>query len=200
MESSVSDYEYRIALAVEDVKTIGLRPSARKHKIKLSTLKDRCAGGQDITTAHQKDLSLTVTQEEDLVNYILERERAFQPLTRQEIHNFAQALSSVNGEIHYLGKDWVTRFVKRHSSIEMKPARAIESSRKRCVTGESLTEYYDGLRWVVADKNIPRQHTYNVDETGVQIGETNGGIVAGTVITASSDRIKSDNSTWGISY
>jgi 4-hydroxybenzoate polyprenyltransferase len=37
---------------------------------------------------------------------------------------------------------------------------------------------------------------YNVDETGVQIGETNGGIVAGTAMTSSSERIKSDNTTW----
>jgi hypothetical protein len=78
-----------MSLAVKDQKLIGLRASARKHSIKLSTLRDRCAGAQDITTARQKDLSLTVVQEEDLVNYIIEREKAFQPLTKQEIHDFA---------------------------------------------------------------------------------------------------------------
>ncbi|KAM5529280.1 transposase [Fusarium oxysporum f. sp. phaseoli] len=151
-------------LAVKDQKLIGLRASARKHSIKLSTLRDRCAGAQDITTARQKDLSLTVVQEEDLVNYIIERERAFQPLTKQEIHDFAQALSAVNGDISYLGKNWVDRFISRHQTIEMKPSRVIDAARKRC--------------------------------TGVQIGETNGGTVAGTVMTSSSERIKSDNSTW----
>jgi hypothetical protein len=60
MEPQLSDYEYRIALAVKDQELIGLRASARKHKIKLSTLKDCCAGSQDITTAYQKNLSLTV--------------------------------------------------------------------------------------------------------------------------------------------
>jgi hypothetical protein len=62
MESAISDYEYRVALAVEDRKFLGLRASARKHSIKLSTLKNRCAGSHDIHTAHQKDLSLTVEQ------------------------------------------------------------------------------------------------------------------------------------------
>ncbi|RYC78685.1 hypothetical protein BFJ63_vAg18440 [Fusarium oxysporum f. sp. narcissi] len=141
-------------------------------------------------------MSLTLKQEEDLVNYIIEREQAFQPLTRREIHDFAQALSSVNGEICYLGKNWVDRFFTRHPSIEMKPSRVIDSARKRCVTKESLSEYYDGLNWVITDKKITRPYMYNVDETGVQIGETNGGIVAGTVLTSAAERIKSDNSTW----
>ncbi|RFN40377.1 hypothetical protein FIE12Z_13058 [Fusarium flagelliforme] len=196
MESATSDYEYRMSLAVEDAKNIGLRASARKHQFKLSTLKGRCDGGHDIRTAHQKELSLTVQQERDLVSYILDREKAFQPLTKVEIHDFAQALASVNGKICYLGKNWVDRFIQRHTDIEMKPSRVIDSARKRCVTRESLTNYYTGLQWVFNDKHITRENTYNVDETGLQLGETNDGIVAGTVMTASSERMKSDNSTW----
>ncbi|KAI8412582.1 hypothetical protein FOFC_05840 [Fusarium oxysporum] len=134
--------------------------------------------------------------EDDLVNYIIERERAFQPLTRQEIHDFAQALSAVNGGVSYIGKNWVDRFVLRHETIEMKPSRVIDAARKRCVTEESLTEYYDGLSYVIESKKILRSNSYNVDETGAQLGETNGGTVAGTVMTPSSERIKSDNSTW----
>ncbi|KAG4279155.1 hypothetical protein FPRO04_13683 [Fusarium proliferatum] len=186
MESQLSDYEKRMLLAIKDVDIIGLRPSAVKHSVKLSTLHDRCAGGQDIRTAHQKDQSLTVEQEDDLVNYIIERERAFQRLTKKDIRDFAQALSSVNGQVCYIGKNWVDRLYTRHSSIELKPSRVIESARKRCVTKESLSEYYDGLNWVVNTKKITRPYMYNVDETGVQIGETNGGTVAVTAITSSS--------------
>jgi 4-hydroxybenzoate polyprenyltransferase len=39
-------------------------------------------------------------------------------------------------------------------------------------------------------------NTYNVDENGVQLGETKAGIVAGTALTAKSEVIKSDNLTW----
>jgi 4-hydroxybenzoate polyprenyltransferase len=186
MNLQASDYEYRMSLAISDVPILGLRPSAAKHAVKLSTLKDRCAGGQDIRTAHQKEQSLTIEQERDLVNYIIERENAFQPLTKKDIHDFAQALSSVNGQVSYIGKNWVDRFVSRHTDIELKPSRVIESARKRCVTQESLSEYYLGLNWVVNTKRITRPYTYNVDETGMQIGETNSGIVAGTEMTSSS--------------
>jgi 4-hydroxybenzoate polyprenyltransferase len=105
-------------------------------------------------------------------------------------------LSAVNGDISYIGKNWVDRFISRHQTIEMKPSRVIDAARKRCVTKEMLGEYYDGLNYVIESKNITRQHSYNVDETGVQLGETNGGTVAGTVMTSSSERMKSDNSTW----
>jgi 4-hydroxybenzoate polyprenyltransferase len=196
MNLQASDYEYRMSLAISDVPILGLRPSAAKHAVKLSTLKDRCAGGQDIRTAHQKEQSLTIEQERDLVNYIIERENAFQPLTKKDIHDFAQALSSVNGQVSYIGKNWVDRFVSRHTDIELKPSRVIESARKRCVTQESLSEYYLGLNWVVNTKRITRPYTYNVDETGMQIGETNSGIVAGTEMTSSSERIKPDNTAW----
>jgi hypothetical protein len=105
MESQLSDYGARMLLDISDVPILGLRPSVAKHAVKLSTLKDRCAGGQDIRTAHQKEQSLTVEQETDLVNYIIERELAFQPLTKKDIHDFAQALSSVNRQVNYIGKN-----------------------------------------------------------------------------------------------
>lgn len=64
------------------------------------------------------------------------------------------------------------------------------------MTKESLTNYYNGLQWVCDSKGIITPYKYNIDETAMQLGETNGNIVAGTVMTASSERIKSDNSTW----
>jgi hypothetical protein len=63
------------------------------------------------------------------------------------------------------------------------------------VTKESLSKYYHGLNWVINTKRITRPHVYNINETGMQISETNSGIVAGTAITSSSERIKSDNTT-----
>jgi hypothetical protein len=196
MNSQESDYEYRMFLAVNDAKNIGLRASARKHGMKLSTLKDRCAGGHDINTSHQRELSLTTEREGDLVTYIVEREKAFQPLTRTEIRLFAEQLSEVNGQIRYIGKNWVDRFFTRHPAIEKKPTKVFESSRKRAVTRKSLSDYFTGLQWVINEKNVKRENTYNVDENGVQLGETRAGIVAGTSMTARSEVIKSDNSTW----
>lgn len=78
----------------------------------------------------------------------------------------------------------------------MKPSRVIDAARKRAVTKESLKEYYDGFSWVINEKRITRRNIYNVDETGMQLGETKGGTVAGTVMNSMSERIQSDCSTW----
>ncbi|PTD02539.1 hypothetical protein FCULG_00012580 [Fusarium culmorum] len=176
MSPQASDYEHRIALALEDVEKVGLRASARKHSIKLSTLKDRHAGARHACTSHQKELSLSPEQEDDLERYIMEREPAFQPLTRTEIRGFAQQLSEVNGQLAYIGKNWVDRFFTRHPAIEKKPTKVFESSRKRAVTRKSLSDYYRGLEWVIDTKNISKSYIYNTDENGMQIGETNAGI------------------------
>ncbi|VTO83126.1 unnamed protein product [Fusarium graminearum] len=162
----------------------------------LSTLKDRHAGARHACTSHQKELSLSPEQEDDLERYIMEREPAFQPLTRTEIRGFAQQLSEVNGQLAYIGKNWVDRFFTRHPAIEKKHTKVFESSRKRAVTRKSLSDYYRGLEWVIDTKNISKSYIYNTDENGMQIGETNAGIVAGTTLTAKSEVIKSDNSTW----
>nr|CEG03285.1 unnamed protein product [Fusarium acuminatum CS5907] len=146
MNSQESDYEYRLFLAVNDVEILGLRASAKKHSVKLSTLRDRCAGGSDINTSHQRELSLSPEQEDDLVTYIIEREKAFQPLTRSEIRAYAEYLLEVNGQIPYIGKNWVDRFFTRHSTIEKKPTKVYEAARKRAVTRKSLSDYYDGLQ------------------------------------------------------
>ncbi|SPJ88701.1 related to transposase [Fusarium torulosum] len=133
---------------------------------------------------------------DNLVNYIIEREKAFQPLTKRAIQDFAQALSSLNGEVNYIGKNWVDRFFPRHPSIELKPSRVIDAARKRCLTEESLLDYYTGLDWVVRSKLVGSSRMYNVDETGVQQGETDFGIVAGTTLTSISEKIKADSTTW----
>uniref|UniRef100_A0A4E9E7R9 HTH CENPB-type domain-containing protein n=1 Tax=Gibberella zeae TaxID=5518 RepID=A0A4E9E7R9_GIBZA len=184
MNSQESDYEYRLFLAVNDIEILGLRASAKKHSVKLSTLRDRCAGASDINTSHQKELSLSP------------EEKAFQPLTRSEIRAYAEYLLEVNGQIPYIGKNWVDRFFTRHSTIKKKPTKVYEAARKRAVTRKSLSDYYNGLQWVVDNKNITRHNTWNVDENGMQLGETRAGIVAGTVMTPRSEVIKSDNSTW----
>jgi hypothetical protein len=59
MEISVSDLKYKLALAIEDAKKVGLRASARQHGVKLSTLRDRVNGAINLRKAHKKEQSLT---------------------------------------------------------------------------------------------------------------------------------------------
>jgi hypothetical protein len=98
--------------------------------------------------------------------------------------------------VPYIRKNWVDRFFMRHPTIDIKLSRVIDSIRKYYIMKESLMGSYNGLDWVYKWKKIKRKNKYNIDEIGIQLGETNSGIVAGTVLTTILERIKSDNSIW----
>jgi hypothetical protein len=150
--------------------------------------------------------SLAAAQDENIINIILIRDKAFQPLMKQETVNFAQVLSSLNGEVKYLGKNWDDRFFPHHPSIELKPSRVVDAARKRCAAQESLQEYYGGLYWIIREKLAGTSQIYNVNETAVQKGETTLGIVAGMVLTSISEKITLEQYTrsyicrWSASY
>jgi hypothetical protein len=77
MESPMTDREYTLSLAVEEAKSRGLRATARHNYIPLPTLKDRVNRAYNFRVAHEKDQSLTAVQEDDLIDFILMREKVF---------------------------------------------------------------------------------------------------------------------------
>jgi 4-hydroxybenzoate polyprenyltransferase len=190
------DRELRICRAISEASTRGVRGAAKWETVPRSTLRDRIGGAQPTRLQHQKYLSLTPQQEQELIDLILIRERYSQPLLKKEIHEYAQHLAELNGCGSHLGKNWVNRFFKRHNSVMLKPSRLISVARKKSVTEEGLREYYEGLRRLIIDLSIGTDRMHNLDETGVQEGETIAGIVAGTVLTSSSEKIQSDASAW----
>jgi 4-hydroxybenzoate polyprenyltransferase len=137
-----------------------------------------------------------VEQEKELVDFIIIREKYAQPLTKAEIHDYAQHLAELNGCGSRLGKNWVGRFFHRHTSVVLKPSRLVSISRKKAVTEEGLKEYYDGLQRVIIDLSIRTDRMYNLDETGVPEGETIAGVVVVSILTGCAEQVASDATAW----
>ena len=72
MTSFETDNKYRIRVALEDAKTIGIRAASRKHGVKRTTLRDRRDGRTEIHKAHEKCQNLNFKQEDDIVQWILD--------------------------------------------------------------------------------------------------------------------------------
>lgn len=123
------------------------------------------------------------------------RDKFFQPLTKQEIHQYAEHLADLNGWGPHLGKRWIDGFFSRHTSVILEPSRLISSARKLLVTESGLREYYLGLGNIIRDKLVGSDRIFNLDETGVQEGESFNGIIAGTSLTTSSEKIQGDASS-----
>jgi hypothetical protein len=188
MSSQVLGREVRIFWAISETKSSSTRGAANLEAVPRSTLRDQMNGRQSVQKAHEKFLSLTPVQERELVNLILLREKDFQPLLKQEIHLCAQHLTELNGLGSHLGKKWIGRFFQRHNTIILKPSRLISKARKRAVITGGLREYYDGLSNILRHLHVGSDRIYNLDETGLQEGESLAGVVGGTVLTTSSER------------
>jgi hypothetical protein len=119
------DREIRISRAISEASSSSVRAAAKWETLPRSTLTGRIDGAQSTKLQHQKFLSLTVEQEKELVEHILIREKYAQPLTKAEIHGYAQHIAELNGCGSHLGKNWVDRFFHRHTSVVLKPSRLI---------------------------------------------------------------------------
>jgi 4-hydroxybenzoate polyprenyltransferase len=196
MSSQALGREVRIFWAISETKSSSTRGAANLEAVPRSTLRDQMNGRQSVQKAHEKFLSLTPVQERELVNLILLREKDFQPLLKQEIHLCAQHLTELNGLGSDLGKKWIGRFFQRYNTIILKLSRLISKARKRVVIIGGLREYYDGLSNILRHLHVGSDRIYNLDETGLQEGESLAGVVGGTVLTTSSEKIKSNATSW----
>jgi 4-hydroxybenzoate polyprenyltransferase len=196
MTLNIPDRKMRIFRAISEALETSIRAASKLETVPRSTLRDRINGAQPTQIAHEKFLSLTPVQEKELVDLIILREKAFQPLLKSDIHLYAQHLAELNGLGPHLGKNWVDRFFRRHTSVILKPSRLVSTARRKTVTEEGLREYYRGLLAICKELSIGSDSMYNLDEIGVQEGESLAGVVAGTVLTTSSEKIQSDASAW----
>jgi hypothetical protein len=69
------------------------------------------------------------------------------------------------------GRDWVARFLSRHSQLESARKKLIEAARIKDVSAERLTKWFEDLQNVIEKENIKPEDIYNMDESGFAIGD-----------------------------
>jgi hypothetical protein len=70
-----------------------------------------------------------------------------------------------------IGKEWVQRFLKRHSELASVRPRSIDAVRVKDTCPERLQRWFDDLETVLAEFNIKLENIYNMDESRFAIGE-----------------------------
>jgi hypothetical protein len=95
-----------------------------------------------------------------------------------------------------VGEHWVERFISRHPSLHTKIGRAISHQRVEAANLKSIKAFYSYLECVRPKYRIDPQNEYNVDETGVQKGESGHETVIGTSATQRARIEKSDATSW----
>lgn len=100
------------------------------------------------------------------------------------------------GQERGLGKRWIDRFIKRNPQVKTKPSDPLERARVRGSTREAFEQFFDLLERLVAKKQIKLQNIANIDEYGLQEGESHAGKVIRSSIISRTYVITSDTITW----
>src|SRR6266480_1128493 len=82
--------------------------------------------------------------------------------------------SSIYVEYLPIGKDWVKRFICRHSELSSATIRTIDASRIKAATPEAIAHWFNELQLIIKEYNITPENIYNMDESGFFIGENRG--------------------------
>ncbi|RKF76185.1 hypothetical protein GcM3_080005, partial [Golovinomyces cichoracearum] len=85
----------------------------------------------------------------------------------------ANSILRAAGSTEKVGRDWTSRFIKRHSQYKFKQSRSISAARKRATQKEEIIKYFERFEATMKEYNIDIRNLWNFDETGFRIGVFN---------------------------
>ena len=100
-----------------------LRATAKRHGVPKSTLRDRQFGAQTAYQGHSHQQRLTLTQEDQLEQWIIRQEALGYAPTHAQIRAIATGVLQATSDQQPLGKKWSKHFIRRHPTIKTKVGR-----------------------------------------------------------------------------
>lgn len=99
-------------------------------------------GQRNIYQAHVEQQALTVEEEKILVEKILSLDDSGAPADKAVLYSMAHDILRQREPERVLGRDWIYRFVARHSEIRYVIVNAIAADRENAVSwGATMTDY-----------------------------------------------------------
>lgn len=149
--------------------------TGKRIKLDHNTLSRWEKGGTSLTDHNAAKSWLTHEEQLVIVEYVLEMARRGFPLSPKRLQEHAEKILRARlGDTFReegLGKNWATRFItKHHEKIGMYWSSSLDSSRGRAVNPITKAEYFDLLKSIREEYNIPDELVYGADETGIQTG------------------------------
>lgn len=167
--------------------------------ISKATLSRRVKGTQPHSKSHEIDQKLSKLQEDEVEAWILHEELCGRAPTKSLVRDFAQEVAyglDRDERQQPLGKNWVDRFTSRHPKIKTKIGRVVDADRVQGINKDSIQQFYYHLTRVRTGYNVQPEDMYNMDETGVQEGESRDETVLGTSATRRARVQKSAATGW----
>lgn len=113
------------------------------------------------------------TQEQELVQYIIEMSQYGLGLSRREIRSVAFQLAEKNQinhpfcrETELAGRDWLKGFLKRNPELSLRSPEPTSLARLKGFNRESVDRFYEILNEIYDSADYPPSRIWNADETG----------------------------------
>ncbi|KAM3066847.1 hypothetical protein ACMFMG_012173 [Clarireedia jacksonii] len=165
-------YETRINLAIQAIEArdkLSCRRAAKMYNVSYSTLNRRLAGKPSYTDDNTRHRRLTLSEEDIIVQYVLDLDVRGFPLTLAAVADMANHILTTRGE-KKVGKHWVQRFVDRCTEFKVCRTRIYDFQRALNEDPELIAKWFELYRSIREEYGIVDADIWNFDETGFMMG------------------------------
>jgi hypothetical protein len=152
-----------------------LRHCEEKTGVCRQTISARLAGRKPHNIAHSDNQKLSPELEKELVEWIILEDRAGNAPGYARVRAMAEEMLEAvgkKGEDAILGNKWHTNFISRHDTqIGAVFARKVDAARINGATTDVINEWFDRYEEIVHEHKITPANEWNMDESGLEIGD-----------------------------
>lgn len=176
----MSDREQSIRLALESISAgryRSIRQAALAYGLPQSTLSARYHGRAPRARTNVRNARLTRDEEDTLAQWFRDNQSNWNPLGHAEIRQLAQAMCAAKGDTRQLGNNWFPRFKNRFPGLKFGRQSTIDRDRLTALDADTANAFFSDFRAKIDSHSIDSQDTWNMDETGFQMGAPRGHFV-----------------------
>ena len=155
--------------AVEEGESI--RRAAEMYSIPKSTLHDHVRGKVEFGARSGPDPYLTVAEEEELCNFLVQVASIGYPRTKQQVLGIVEDILASRGIVKTVSNGWWERFVRRNPRITLRSGIPLSLARASASDPEMLLRYYDTLEHTLRVNGLYDKPAcqFNTDEIGIAL-------------------------------
>ena len=157
---------------------MSIRCAARLWGVPWETVRDRIRGSESHSNAKEPFQRLTRAQEGHLRDWILAQAALGLPPTHTQLREFAVRILKQANDEDSLGTHWIDGFLLRNPEITLWKGKTIASERINGANANTIKEFFY-LLGLPAVKKIDPANRWNMDESGIQEGDSGRGLVLG---------------------
>jgi hypothetical protein len=187
LRSELLSREGRLSLAAKSFHrdpTQAVRTLATSFDVPESTLQTRIRGVRPKHEIKSQQRKLQPSEEEALVDWVLELGRRGFPAPIIDLRRMADALLAAIPPPLPVGINWPSRFIKAQAKLQTKRNRKLHSQRAKCEGPVKINAWFTLVRETRQTYGIGDGDMYNFDETGFMMG-----VAATSKVITSSDTV-----------